>query len=201
LRPYDFQYADVYTFNTKNHVSFINRLIGYTSVDDESSVIHTDEAFDFHKRISNYGLPLERSLEGARQAALSDIPDKVRHTCVSLRELLKQVVNILSPDEGRVKEYCTSKGYDYKGKSQIHYHVEYILKDISDTNIIPFLNVDINSVKEIIGFLSKNAHTPDYGLSDNALIYLVNKVESIIYLLLEYSQNNNASSSREFHYL
>jgi hypothetical protein len=53
-------------------------------------------------------------------------------------------------------------------------------------------------VGDKIGFLSKNAHAPDYGLSNNALIYLVNKVESIICLLLEYSQNNNASSSREF---
>jgi hypothetical protein len=192
LRPYDFQHADIYTFNAKNHISFISRLTGYASVDDEYSVIHDDEEFDLHKKISSYGLSLEKSLEGARQAALSDIPDKVRHTCVSLRELLKQVVNILSPDEGRVKEYCVSKGYEYKGKSQIHCHIEYILKDIPDTNIIPFLNVDINSTKKIIDFLSKNTHAPDYSLSNNALIYLVNKVESIIYLLLEYSQNSNA---------
>jgi hypothetical protein len=196
LRPYDFQYADIYAFNAKNHISFINRLTGYVSADDEDSDIHDDEVFDLSKRISSYGLQLEKSLEGARQVALSDISDKVRHTCVSLRELLKQTVNILSPNEKCVKEYCVSKGYRYKGKSQIHYHVEYILKDIPDTNIIPFLNVDINSVKEIIDFLSKNTHSPDYSLSDNALVYLVNKVESIIYLLLEYSQNNMVSSRR-----
>jgi hypothetical protein len=111
LRPYDFQYADVYAYNAKSHVSFISSLIGYTSVDDESSVIYDDEVFDLRKKISTYGLSLEKSLEGARQAVLSDIPDKVRHTCVSLRELLKQVVNTISPDEKRVKEYCASKGY------------------------------------------------------------------------------------------
>ncbi|MDR0604947.1 MAG: hypothetical protein LBG80_11655 [Bacteroidales bacterium] len=195
LRPYDFQYADIYTFNAKNHVSFISYLTGYTSVDDESSVIYDDEALDLQRRISKHRLSLKNSLEGAKQSALSNIPDKVRHTCVSLRESLKQVINILSPDEKQVREYCIAKGYSYKGKSPIHYHIEYIFKDIPDTNIIPFLNVDVNSVKKIINFLSKNTHSPDYNLSNNALIYLVNKVESIICLLLEYSQN----ISQEFH--
>jgi hypothetical protein len=199
LLPYDFQYAGIYTLNAKNHAAFISRLIGYTPVDDEISVIHDDEVFDLHKRISSYELSLEKSLEGARQAAVSDVSDKVRHACVSLRESLKLVINILSPDEKKVREYCVSKGYNYKGKSQIHCHIEYILKDISDTNIIPFLNVDMDSVKKLIDFLSKNIHNPDYGLSNNALIYLVNKVESIIYLLLEYSQNKNTFIAQEFH--
>jgi hypothetical protein len=126
-------------------------------------------------------------LKGAKEAAGSDNPDKVRQTVVSLRELTNKIVNDLSPDK-EVNQWISGKGAAIIGKPSREYRLGYIFRNFSCSNIAPLIENEIKFIPQLINILSEETHEFISEYRDNELALLIDKTESTLLMLLKYSQ-------------
>ena len=126
---------------------------------------------------------LVRLLAGARSAAQSNNPDRIRHVCISLRELLGHALRQLAPDS-------TIQAWS---KDPIHYHdtkptrkarLEFLYKDAAVPALRKLIDADIRSALELFDTLSNGTHSANLAASEEALIVLLNRAEGVLLLML-----------------
>jgi len=127
-----------------------------------------------------------KKLLGAKQSANSNNVEKTRHISVSLRELLKEIINTIVPTD-EVKNNYSNKLIGNRGNPSLEIKIDYFFKDITSSSLAEFVKDDIKLIKKITGILSTGVHSEVEFPSDKSLFYLIDKVESIIYLLLKYN--------------
>jgi hypothetical protein len=187
LKPSDFQYASVINTNMNNTVSLVNQFSGIQKDPDVIPIAEEPELYDFLYSMDKAFLNM---LRGAKQTAENNSADKARQVVISLRELLRGVINHMAPHE-LVDKYCKNSGHDHKGKSPLDCAVHFIFQKIPDTSLEPFIKDEINSIPKLFKLLSDTTHEIVEKYSRTYLLSLIHKVESILFLLIKYSSISN----------
>jgi len=124
-----------------------------------------------------------KRLLGAKQSANSNNVEKIRHISVSLRELLKDIINTIVPTD----EIKNNYGSNLNGNPSLELKIDYFFKDITSSSLVEFVKDDVKLIKQIIGVLNTGVHDEVDFPNDKCLFFLINKVESILFLLLNYN--------------
>jgi hypothetical protein len=128
--------------------------------------------------------------QGARQALVSDNPDRTRQVMVSLRTLLDHVTRKLAPDaEMRAwstdPQYYQENGKTPKGNGRIFYICRHIHS--GDDSFAKFLDADVKAIVSL--WISLNRlHELEQTISDVQLRIVVERFESALLLLIRASE-------------
>jgi len=122
---------------------------------------------------------------GAKQALESDNIDKVRHFATSARELITQVLHILSPDNDLIRWTNNPVEHIQNGKPTRKARLLFILRDINNDHFKSFIEADIKAVLQFIDLFQEGAHSVKSKLTDNQLMALKLKAESTLKYLLQ----------------
>lgn len=121
-------------------------------------------------------------LEGATQAFTSTNPDKTRHCITSLRELVREIMYYLSPDN-QIKDWSTSLE-DFANKRPTRKaRLRYITRNINHGAFTEFVEKDIEAMLAAIDIFQAGTHVADSKLTDAQVAALIARVESAILFL------------------
>jgi hypothetical protein len=121
-------------------------------------------------------------LEGARQAFTSTNPDKTRHCITSLRELVREIMHYLSPDE-QIKGWSTSPGDFDRNRPTRRARLRYIARNINHGAFTEFVEKDIEAILAAINIFQAGTHTANSKLTEAQISALIARVESTILFL------------------
>lgn len=125
-------------------------------------------------------------LKGARAATRSENPDKARHVCVSLRELLGHVLRQLAPD-AQVVAWTKDPEHFHEGRPTRKARIHYLYDAVAEPALKKFIAADIRAALELFDALSAGTHVANLGASAVALTILLHRAEGVLLLLLRLS--------------
>jgi hypothetical protein len=128
-----------------------------------------------------------RLMLGARAASTSTNPDKSRHVCVSLRELLTGVLHELSPDEEVIRTLAGPELIK-DGRPTRRGRVLYLCRHINSGVCRKFVESDIKLTLNIFDALHEGTHNKHVALSDSELSAIILRVETQLVFLLGLSR-------------
>jgi hypothetical protein len=121
-------------------------------------------------------------LEGARQALASTNPDKTRHCITSLRELVREVMHHLSPDE-EIKGWSQSPD-DFANKRPTRKaRLRYITRNINHGAFTKFVEKDIDATLAAIDIFQAGTHVANSKLTEVQISALLGRIEGFILFL------------------
>jgi hypothetical protein len=182
----DFENTDTIAFNVVNTISFINSLAALDNHDTENINIADNIEHELDETLKSHGRGYLEVLEGAKQAANSDNPDKVRHTVTSLRELSTRILHDLAPDE-QIKKWSNKKEDYANGRPTRKCRVAYIFRNLAHSKADSLIENEIKFITDFFSFFNRGTHELMATLSAEELKYLIYKSESTLLLLLRYS--------------
>jgi hypothetical protein len=121
-------------------------------------------------------------LEGARQAFNSTNPDKTRHCITSLRELIREIMQYLSPDK-EIKGWSKSSDDFYNNRPTRKARLRYITRNINHGAFTKFVEKDIEAILAAIDIFQAGTHVANSKLTDSQVAALIARVESTILFL------------------
>lgn len=123
-------------------------------------------------------------LLGARAAVKSANPDRARHVCVSLRELLGHTLRRLATDAD-VREWTQDPIHYEQTKPTRKARMLCLYARIDGRPLRKFIAADVRAAVELIDVLSTGTHVAALNASDAALDVLFNRAEGMLLLLLK----------------
>ncbi|WP_461257133.1 pPIWI-associating nuclease domain-containing protein [Treponema sp. R80B11-R83G3] len=139
--------------------------------------------YDLKEALCQINPSFYKKLLGAEQSANSDNVEKTRHISISLRELLKDFINTIIPTY-EVKNYYGGK---INGNPSLEQKINYFFKDITYSQLTELVKNDVILIKQITGVLNTCVHDDVDFPDEQSLFFLVNKVKSILMMLLNYN--------------
>ncbi len=180
----DIENVEIVNANVENTISLIN---GFAKIESDTiGEISTEIEEDLYESLIKRGLGYVEALNGAKQSARSTNPDKARHTITSLRELSTHILHELSPDED-IKKWTTNRDYFVDNRPTRKCRLEYIMRNNTGSKIKPFIQNEIRFIKDFFDMFNSGTHSLKSDFTDDELIYLINKTESTLLLLLKSS--------------
>ncbi len=178
------------TFDYYNEVDLLGLVGG--SAERETDALAADLRSEIFRSTSSaidellgrYLAPLVPVLKGARESASSRNPERVRHTCVSYRELLTQLLHRLAPDNA-VAGWTTEKAHFNQGRPTRRARLLYICRNAQGTSLVGFALADLDSFLAGIDLLQTGTHGIAVAWTDGQFAALQNRAEGLIWLLLE----------------
>lgn len=134
--------------------------------------------------ISKLNNDLLKLLDGARQALVSDNPEKGRHFAISLRELFTHILHDLAPDT-KVRAWTENPKYFSNRKPTRKARLLYICRDINHGPFSDFIQKDIDAVLEFLNLFQRGTHKVIISYTDAQLLAMHIRMESAIRFLLE----------------
>lgn len=184
----DLENTDIINFNVKNTIAFINSIASIDNQDIDTTKVADNIENELIERLNSHGKGYLEILEGAKQAASSDNPEKVRHTVTSLRELSTHILHDLSPDEN-VKKWSNKKDDFHDDRPTRKCRLAYIFRNLEQSKVSSLINNEIKFIVDFFNFFNRGTHELIPKLDFNELDYLICKLESTLLLLLKYSLN------------
>lgn len=129
------------------------------------------------EKVNSDWLPV---LKGAEKSLLSGNPDKIRHTCTSLRELLAIILHKLGPDD-EIRKIYTDPNFYHNGNPTRKTRLKYILtKRYNSDKMSDFIDKNISATIALIDLLHEGAHTIPNNISEEEVIFLFKRVKLTI---------------------
>jgi len=123
-----------------------------------------------------------RMLEGARQSLRSDNPDKIRHSITSLRELVREIMHHLSPEDD-LRAWSTSADHFTNNGPTRKARLQYITREIDHGKFSDFVRKDVESMLEMINLFQAGTHAANSSLTDQQVAALLARVEGAVLFL------------------
>ena len=123
-----------------------------------------------------------KMLEGARQSLRSDNPDKIRHSITSLRELVREIMHHLSPEDD-LRAWSTSADHFANNRPTRKARLQYIARDIDHGKFSDFVRKDIESMIEMINLFQSGTHASNSPLTEQQVAALLARVEGAVLFL------------------
>ena len=162
----------------------------------EEELINTDISNESGNIVESYLKHINPSLinlwRGASQALKSDNPDSVRHFITSLRELLTQVIHLLSPDD-EIRTWTKAPEYFFNNRPTRRARLLYICREINHKPFDSFLEKDIDSVLASFEIFQQGTHQIEAPFSDQQLRTLQLRAESAIRFLVDISKGTSGA--------
>jgi hypothetical protein len=191
LSPTLLKYTSVEFFNELNIIKSIT-----TDADFDIHFEHEEETNQFKEDIKKetentieqllreLNPDLITPLNGARYVLLdSKNPDRVRHFIVSLRELFTHVLHQLAPNN-KIKDWTTSSNHYHNGNPTRRARLLYICRELNNKPCLNFLNIDIESVLDLLDLFQSGTHKVKTELSDHQLKSMLTRMEGVLTSLL-----------------
>lgn len=121
-------------------------------------------------------------LEGARQAFNSSNPDRIRHCITSLRELVREIMQYLSPDD-QIKGWSQSADDFFNNRPTRKARLRFIARNINHGAFTEFVEKDIEAILAAINIFQAGTHVAKSKLTDAQVAALIARVESAILFL------------------
>lgn len=195
LAPNLSELASVEFFNTANFIRATSIRVDTESESENGTRNEREEVSEFNngslpELLSELDPDLLRLWEGAKQAQLSANPDKIRHSAISLRELLTQVLHRLSPDDD-LRSWSTSSDDFANGRPTRRARLRFIARNINHDPFTDFVESDINVTLAFFKLVNSGTHTVNSGLTESQLAALRLKAESTICFMILTSRSEN----------
>lgn len=131
-------------------------------------------------------------LEGARQSLRSDNPDRVRHSITSLRELVREVMHYLSP-ENELRAWSDAPENFSNNRPTRKARLRYIVREIDHGPFSDFVTKDIESMIEMIKLFQAGTHASESSLTETQVAALLARVEGAVNFLFTLANPNEKS--------
>ena len=128
-------------------------------------------------------------LQGARQALNTDNPDRARHVTVSLRELVRDVLDRVASDDS-IRDWTNNPRHYHEGRPNRRARGLYINREIYSGPLSKCVNADVASVLTWFQALNAETHVIPPRLTDRELWALVFRIESCLLFLLRLNSTN-----------
>ena len=128
-------------------------------------------------------------LQGARQALNTDNPDRARHVTVSLRELVREVLDRVAPDD-KIQDWTDDPCHYHKGRPKRQARLWYINREISSGPLSKCVSADETAFLVWFQKLNAGTHAIRSRLTDRELQSLVFRIESDLLLWLRENSTN-----------
>jgi Predicted pPIWI-associating nuclease len=125
------------------------------------------------------------ALAGARQCAISENPDKVRHACVSLRTVTLDLLERLAPDEELRRASLRPNSDFFNGKPKTLTRLRYIAQRMQSAELQRFFEADIRAMSSLIDVLHAGTHEATFQMDIRQLRYLFRRLESFLCAIVE----------------
>ena len=182
----DFENTDTINSDVTNTIGFVNSVAHTENQDIDNSKEVENIENNLYEILQSKGNNYINILEGAKQAAVSKNPDKVRHTVASIREFTTHILHDLSPDE-EIKKWSNNREDYFEGRPTRKCRVSYIFRNLKHSKVSCLIEYDIKFIDDFFRLINKGTHELVSNLNDDDLKYLINKCESTILLLLRYA--------------
>jgi hypothetical protein len=146
---------------------------------------------DVELMLDEYDPSLLMMLHGARDAMKENGGDKVRHVCVSLRELCTHVLLRLSPDDDirRWQPDLTASGIYDKGKATRLGRLSFICRFVNFGLYAPYLAKSMRTTIDFFGMLQEGTHAVTPEASDAQLQMILRDAVGVLRFLLTTAKN------------
>ncbi|PZR74389.1 MAG: hypothetical protein DLM73_08035 [Chthoniobacterales bacterium] len=121
---------------------------------------------------------------GAHLAAASDNPERIRYACVSVRELMTQVMHALAPT-AKVLKWTSDPNQLHNGNPTRRARLLYICQSVTAGPLSEYMNLKIKSVAALADVVQKGTHEIGFQLSPLELQLMFNGAEEALCSLLE----------------
>jgi Predicted pPIWI-associating nuclease len=127
--------------------------------------------------------------DGGLQAIASTNPDKVRHFTVSLRELTREVMHRLAPDQ-EVKKWNTDPDLYHQGRPTRKARLQYICRSIDQPVYGDFVTINYKVFMETVEGFNKGTHLSDADFTKEQLDALETRAAQALLFLLRLGSRN-----------
>jgi hypothetical protein len=121
---------------------------------------------------------------GAREAATARRSDCARHVLTSLRELFREVLARLAPDE-KLHAWSTDTADFHNGKPTRSARLRFAMRHLQSPSFTRFLDLDRQLVSEFFKVFDKGTHSIEPPVTARELPFLVRRVEGFLCALVE----------------
>jgi hypothetical protein len=126
-------------------------------------------------------------LEGAKQAFNSTNPDKTRHCITSLRELVREIMHYLSPDN-EIRGWSESPQDFSNNRPTRKARLRFISRNINHGAFTEFVEKDIEAMIAAINIFQAGTHVANSRLTEPQISALITRVEGIILFLFSMAE-------------
>jgi hypothetical protein len=151
--------------------------------ESERAELSTQTSHELERMLASTEPALVPLLKGAREALLSENPDRTRHICISLRELLGHALRRLAPD-ARVAAWSSDPAHFHDGKPTRKARLEYLYGSLGASPLRRLIDADIRTTLELFDALSAGTHVANLGTGLAELVMLMTRAEGILVVLL-----------------
>jgi len=127
---------------------------------------------------------LVSAIQGARQVAVTDNPERLRYVAVSQREAITKVLHFLAPDDN-VKQWTREKKHYHDGHPTRRARVEYIFRRHQYGAFTELVAVDVEGLLKSIEVLQAGTHKVGVQPPQIFITKLLSKMEWVLGFILE----------------
>ena len=128
-------------------------------------------------------------LQGARDSAISNNPDRARHVTTSVRELFTQVLHALAPDD-ELRAWSTNEQHFHNNRPTRRARLLYICRHINCDPLTRFVEDDVRAALSFVDSLNAGTHVVESRLTESQLVSIVSRMESLLVFLLQLRSND-----------
>jgi len=154
-----------------------------TEIRETTEDIAADDDSWLYDELSRLDPELWNPWAGAIAALSSDNPDKVRHFSVSSRELLREVMHRLAPDEV-VKAWTSNPADFHKGRYTREARLRYIHRNVAHGPFEAFIEKEIETTLAFRDLFERGTHPLTSGFTDEQIHLMRWKMASVLVTLL-----------------
>ena len=140
---------------------FIQSISTTTHESDEDRELRKDLDLELsdevESELSKFDQGWLKMWRGARAAQLSTNHDSIRHFCISLRELLTNVIHQFAPDDA-IAEWSTQPDMYHEGKPTRRARLRYICRSVDQEPFDKLVDRDIDATISCIQVLQEGTH-------------------------------------------
>lgn len=134
--------------------------------------------------LTDFAPKLLPALQGARQIAVSNNPEKIRYARVSLRTVSLDILELLAPAED-IKKWSTRGKDFFNGRPRTLTRLRFIAQRIGSLELSQFMEADSKAICQLIDVLHAGTHELGCDLNRRQLRYVFRRIESFLCALLE----------------
>lgn len=161
-----------------------------SNVEKEREEVHERTSDMLEVKLAGVNSELVGLLAGARTAAYSNNPDRIRHVCVSLRELLGHALRQLAPDTA-IRQWTQNPTHYHDNRPTRRARLEYLYRGVCEPALSKLIMLDIRAALELFDTLSSATHKVKFAESQEAALVLLSRAEGMLLLLLRLTSDSD----------
>jgi hypothetical protein len=183
----DIDNADCINTNIQTSIALVDQISNNSNPNMVSASVFFNQEYELKELLCQLNPSFYNKLLGAKQAKQSNNVEKARHISISLRELVKSVINTVIPVTDVQNYYSTA----LSGKLSLNQKLDYFFNGIPSSNMREFVKSDALLIEKTINIFNDVIHNNLELNNEYFLSCLISNTESFLMLLLNYNLQRN----------